>query len=106
VNFRLFNQFINIENIKSGGSLEISTNMVDDNIAVFVKWNGKNLKHKYKYADLKFNGKSDDEKKKHRNKIIDKWYAHLMELMPYDPKEVEANEPEEFSKLPNDDLPF
>jgi len=107
VNFRLLNQLINIENIKAGGIIEISTNMIDDNISVFVKWNGKSLKHKYKYADLKFNGKGDDEKIKHRNKIIDKWYAHLMELMPYDPKEAEKpEESEAYAELPNDDLPF
>ena len=106
VNFRFLNQLINIEGMKAGGLLEVSTNMVDDNVTIFVKWNGKNLKHKYKWAELKFDNKSDAEKQAHRNKIIDKWYAHLTELMPYDPEKDKA--PEENGNTPkdDDDLPF
>ena len=110
VNFRLLNQIVNIENIKNGGLIEVSTNMVDDNVSIFVSWNGKNLKHKYKWADLKLDGKNAEEKQAHRNKIIDKWYAYLMELMPYDPKEAAAepvvNGDVGAAMKDDDDLPF
>ena len=108
VNFRLLNQLINIPDLKNGGVVEIATNMQDDNVNVFVRFNGVYLKHKYKYADLKFDGKDKDARVKHRDKIIDKWYSFLMELKPYDENAhtPPSENTSEAGAEKDDDLPF
>jgi len=81
--FKLMNSLLNIPNIKSKGEIMIKASKKDANYNIGLEFNGEWIKWKYSFDDLKFNGKEGDAKTAHRNKIIDKWFITLSELLPY-----------------------
>ncbi|MFN3327784.1 MAG: hypothetical protein ACK40U_02870 [Fervidobacterium pennivorans] len=108
--FKLLNQLMSIPPDELQGSnnqMRIFLTRKNDNLNIFVQWNGEYLKWKYKFDSLKFNSKNEDQKISHRNKIIDKWYNYLSEIKMFNPQERKLEATEEDVVVYDDpDLPF
>jgi len=117
--FKLLNQLMNIPLDELKGSnnfVRLFLTKKDDNLNIFVEWNGRFLGWKYKFKDLKFDGKEGPAREAHRNKIIDKWADFLLEAKAFDPTtkieaELEENYSDDlseadFSNHNDEDLPF
>lgn len=108
--FKLLNQLMSVqpdELRSSNNQMRIILTRRNDNLNVFIKWNGAYLKWKYKFEDLNFNGKTDEQKLLHRNKIIDKWYNYLSEIRLFNPQEKKPEAlDEDIVVYDEPDLPF
>lgn len=108
--FKLLNQLISIpekEFTQPNGKIKLLLTKRDDNLNIFVQWNGKYLTWKYRFNVLKFAGKQGLEREVHRNNIIDRWCNILLEICLYDPtKIVSIDNEEEISIEYEEDLPF
>ncbi len=117
--FKLLNQLINIppDEMTASGKIKLILTKKDDNLNVFVQWNGKYLGWKYKFNTLKFENKTGLERELRRNKLIDKWIDILTELRRFTPESIHIlnNTDTTETNIPNeeyeheeidDDLPF
>lgn len=110
--FKLLNQLMSIppDELKaSNNQLRLVLRKRDGNLNIFAVWNGEYLKWKYKFEELKFNGKDVEQKIRHRGKIIDKWYDYISELKSFDPRKNSIDEIQDVPDVKivdDEDLPF
>ncbi|QLH52779.1 MAG: hypothetical protein CH6_0095 [Candidatus Kapaibacterium sp.] len=110
--FKLLNQLLSVppnELTAGNNHIRLIMKKKESNLNIFVRWNGAYLRWKYKFSDLKFNGKDGEEKIAHLKKIVDKWFNVLYELKPFDPKKdlIKDEEADDtVSVVDDEDLPF
>ncbi len=104
--FKIMNSLLNVPDIKNRGELMIVSTKKGDNYNINLTYNGEWKGWKYSFEELHLKGKEKDAKDNLRNKIIDKWFAVLTELLPYQPKTKEPDAPAIPAADDDEELPF
>lgn len=94
ITYQLMNLLLSCNGSLSNGAPVVTISLAkteSKKTSLFMDVNGKYVKYKFKFADMKF-PEEKSAREKHLAKVIEKWYKQLIETYQFNPVEMEVDE--------------